>query len=426
METPLFSIVVPTRDRADAVIRLLQALGRQHPVEGGYEAIVVADGCRDATSRRVAATAWPFDVHVLEQGPSGAATARNCGAALARGRILLFLDDDVEPEPGVLQAHARLHASQSRTIGLGYLPPVVSGGLLGAALRGWWEEMYDGPRRPCHRYTGRDLLSGHFSIARADFESCGGFDATLGCHEDWDLGYRAIGAGLQIRFVPDAVAWHHESSDLGKVLRRKFQEGIADVQITSRCPELTAALPIGWSDAGITVRSRWVRLAWDAPAVGDRLVARLSRLLAFYERWRLRFRWRALLERMMVYHYWRGVAQAVGSRERLAALLAAPPPPAAPEIVLDLARGVEAVEAELEARRPASVRLVHGDRIVGDMPAMPGAERLRGVHLREALARPLARSFARALAANGQMPPVVAGPKLAAAPADSPHAMFAA
>jgi GT2 family glycosyltransferase len=397
------SIVVPTKNRAESVLRLLHALNAQDPGQGGFEVIVVADGCSDGTPARVRATRWNFDLHVLDLPPSGPALARNCGAALARGRILLFLDDDVEQAPGVVSAHAELHASGERQLGLGYLPPIPNAtGFFGASLRGWWESMFDGPRRPGHRHSFRDLLSGHFSIHLADFESLRGFDTTFSCHEDWEFGYRALQAGLRFAFVA-AAAWHYDATDVARALRRKFEEGSADVHLARIHPELIPVLPIGWTTARER-RSRVIDLAWRHPRAGDRLFAALVRLLPAYEHWRLRFRWRALLERAMIYWYWRGVAHALGSRAALAALLSQQPPGLPPEDAVDVADGVGAAASRIDERRPRSVRVTFRGRHVGDIPAVPGSEPLRGIHLRAALAGELSLSFAQALAAEHQLP----------------------
>jgi GT2 family glycosyltransferase len=404
------SVVIPTRDRPESVARLLRALERQYPIDGGFEAVVVADGCTDATVRRLRAGAWRFPCHVLEQPSSGAAAARNCGAALASGSLLLFLDDDVEPEPGVLRAHVALHDAQPDTIGIGYLPPIVEQrGFMGVSLRGWWESMYDGPRRPHHRYTYRDFLSGHFSIPAPVFEALGGFDAGLRCHEDYELGYRAIQAGLQLRLIADAVAWHHDATDIAKALRRKFEEGVADVQLARRYPELVPTLPLAWQPEGGRVARVLRRCAWDYPATGQLLARSLLSMLGSYERWRLRFRWRSRLEALMAHAYWRGVISVVGTRERLREISARDARTVVPDLIIDLANGIEAAEAQLEARRPRSARLVLRSHVVGDIPDSPGAEALRGAHLRWHVARMCGPAYLRAAAAEGLLPAALGG-----------------
>jgi GT2 family glycosyltransferase len=410
MTTPAISVVVPTHDRCDSLLRLLRALAYQQNVRCAYEAIVVADGCSDPSVARVRGTRWSFPVHVIEQAAAGPAVARNCGAAMASGRILLFLDDDTEPEAGTLSAHLAAHDGRDDLVGLGYLPPAIEASdFFSIILRGWWESMYDGMRRPGHRYTYRDLLSGHFSIASDAFERLGGFDTSLRCHEDYELGYRAIEAGMRFRFIGGAVAWHHDSTDVAKALRRKFDEGVVDVKLAARHPRLAAELPFcSWR----TDHSRLVRrLAWGAPQLGDGLAGALRATLRFYETMRLRFRWRDVLTQLLAYWYWRGVAETVGDREEFERLIPgdvnSSHGDAPPELVIDLAEGYERAAARIDAVRPRSIALVFDTHPIGVVPDRPGAERLRGEHLTPLLARDFSRPLLRALAAAGRLGPAM-------------------
>src|SRR4029434_3841220 len=97
MIAPRFSVVIPTHDRRDAVMRLLRALRRQDPVPGGFEVVVVADGCADGTVEAVGKVDTGVPCAVIQPLSSRPAAARNRGAAHATGDILLFLDDDLEP-----------------------------------------------------------------------------------------------------------------------------------------------------------------------------------------------------------------------------------------------------------------------------------------------------------------------------------------
>lgn len=402
---PRLSVVIPTHNRRDAVTRLLGALRGQEAVAGGFEAVVVADGCTDDTVDAVRKLETEFPCTVLEQSASGPGAARNRGAAHAVGDILLFLDDDVEPRPGVLRAHSEFHAQVADGVGIGYLEPAVTArGFFGVVLRGWWESMFEESRRPGHRYVYSDLLTGHCSLERRAFERLGGFDATLRSHEDYELGYRAIAAGMNLRLVAGATAVHHETSALAKTLSRKVDDGIADVMLLQRYPALGPSLPLARRAAPGLVGRVAARLAAITPRAGDWFVAAARWLLPAYERIGLRFRWRALLDDLLDYWYWRGIAQASGGTEKLAAMLQKAPPPMEPELELDLACGIADAERRVDEVRPRGVRFVYGEHLIGTVPGRDGAERLRGLHLREIIVRHFAREYLRAAARAGAIP----------------------
>ena len=369
------------------------------------------DGSTDDSAAAIGRTRWTFPIRILEQPASGPAAARNRGAAGAQGDLLLFIDDDVEPERRMLAAHQRFHARLPNAVGLGELPPVVSArGMFGVRLRGWWEGMYDGPREPGHRYVYRDLLSGHFSIGRRAFDGLGRFDPALRCHEDYELGYRAIEAGMTVRLVADAVARHHEQTDLARALRRKRDEGVADVALLRRYPAIAPQLPLARVPS-LGAPGRWLlRQVWTNAHTTDRVARALQSMLAVYEFAALRFRWRALLEDLLAYWYWRGVASASGGRAALETLIRVVEPEQAPEVVLDLARGVDVAQAELDAVKPRSVRLRYGNQPIGDVSFVAGAERLSGRHLPRLIARQFAREFIAAAARSGALPPTLPRP----------------
>ena len=172
------TIVVPTHNRVTALMRLLRALERQTPIDGGFEVVVVDDGSTDGTGAAVAAVDWNFPLIVHKQVSSGPAAARNAGVARGAGELLLFLDDDVEPMSDVVGSHAMFHRGCENCVAIGDLQPVVAAaGYLGTLLRGLWQAMYEGPRQPGHRAQYRDLISAHFSMPRASFEALQGFNS---------------------------------------------------------------------------------------------------------------------------------------------------------------------------------------------------------------------------------------------------------
>ena len=411
---PKISVVIPTHDRAEALGRLLRALRDQTLSADDFEVVVVADGCHDQTLATVRNGRWPFRLRILEQPPSGAATARNRGAEQSSGDLLLFLDDDVEPDPDLLRAHLSLHADHEAVVGLGSLRPVIAqDSFFGVTLRGWWEEMSEPVRERGHRYSCFDLLSGHISIRRQSFLALGGFDSTLRCREDYELGYRINATGLPFRLVTGAGARHHETSDLAKAIRRKFDEGVADVGLCERHPALVDALPLQRKPVGSRLTPLLYWLAWHQPAVGDALAWCVTRTLPLYEFWRLRYRWRMRIEDLLSYWYWRGVAKATASRDRLTALVAKRPAKCDTCVTIDLEAGLEAAESQLDKLRPASIRLVYGTHFIGELKEAPGAEPLQGIHLRRIIVRHFADEYLRAAILSRSVPEILLNPALA-------------
>jgi spermidine/putrescine transport system permease protein len=99
-----------------------------------------------------------------------------------------------------------------------------------------------------------------------------------------------------------------------RALRRKRDEGRADVALVLQHPALTPVLPLS-RDAGLlTGRGRLLRsLARTRPGVGDLLETACRSMLDLLEFARLRTRWRRLLDDLLSYWYWRGVGESIGS-----------------------------------------------------------------------------------------------------------------
>ena len=393
------SIVIPTHDRRDAVVRAVRALGNQRYPPEAIDVVVVADGCSDGTAAALESGEWPFRLQVVSQASSGPAAARNRGAAAAQSSLIIFLDDDIEVSPGFVAAHVARHEAPD-TVAIGYLPVDLQGrrDFFAVMLRAWWEAMFERMREPGHRYVYSDLLSGNFSLPRALFDRVGRFDESLRCHEDYELGYRLIESGAQFQFASEAVGTHHEHTTLPRALARKRDEGRADVALASRYPELLALLPLAPQRHPATRRGRLLRhLAASRPAVGDRLASRYSSMLDALERLRLRTRWRRLLDDLLSYWYWRGVTEAGGGNlvSRARSPIADPPRTTCD---IDLRAGVDAAGRELDAARADAIRLVWGPHAVVEIARQPGAERVQGRHLRMVLrnaSKAMAEAFAR-------------------------------
>lgn len=109
------SVVIPTRDRPQALRRCLAAIGGQGRIQ--FERVVVDDGGRVPAS--VAAVAAEFDASIVRLEGVGPAAARNAGVAAARGEIVLLLDDDCVVGEGWADELVAVVAAGERVVAAG-------------------------------------------------------------------------------------------------------------------------------------------------------------------------------------------------------------------------------------------------------------------------------------------------------------------
>ena len=113
-DDPLFSVVVPTFNRQDHIGSCLASVEAQE--FGNLEVVVIDDASVDDTVAVAESSTRGLDVRVLSNEVNRERSySRNRGAAVARGRYLVFLDSDDVLQPGALHRAAEFIAEdQSR------------------------------------------------------------------------------------------------------------------------------------------------------------------------------------------------------------------------------------------------------------------------------------------------------------------------
>ncbi|MGZ3838628.1 MAG: glycosyltransferase family 2 protein [Flavisolibacter sp.] len=400
---PEISIVIPTHNRSASLKRLLDKLAQQTFPPSATQVIVAADGCGDDTVKILQQYAAPFALSYIETPGEGPALARNKGAALARGSILLFLDDDIDPSEGMVAAHVSAHRSPDQVV-IGYLPfaPVIQKGFFFLNLRLWWEQKFQDMRQPDYRYGYEDLLSGNVSMSRDLFQKVQGFDPALRCREDYELGIRLIKSRAAFVFSPEAWGYHRdEVTNLSRSLKRKRQEGRADVQFWHLHPDMTTSLQDAFlKDQYTFLRSKAVFFVIHCPLLTDIMASFLERIMHPLERFRFRKWWNKYNYKLHIYWYLRGLLDALHTRRKLNEYLRYSPRREDSKNMLDidLTHGLSRAEAQLDQERPDGARIFFGEQLIGTIPPSPGRERLRGIHLRSLLAGELSLPFMKTIA----------------------------
>jgi GT2 family glycosyltransferase len=197
------------------------------------EVVVVDDGSTDGTIERLRAMNLPGALRVLEQPHRGPAEARNLGVEHAVGDLVLFLDDDVVPGPGLVATHVATHAAQPDTVVIGpMLPPEDDSRTVSVWVR--WEEeqllaQYQDMAAGRYDCGPRQLYTGNASISRERFRAAGGFDTRFQRAEDVELGYRLRDAGSRFVFNPEAPVQHYASRTFESWSRTPYLYGRYDV-----------------------------------------------------------------------------------------------------------------------------------------------------------------------------------------------------
>jgi glycosyltransferase involved in cell wall biosynthesis len=209
------SVILAVRNAVSTVGAQLAAIAAQE-FEGSWEVVFVDNGSTDGTA--AVASSWdrpgvPLYPVSADAGP-GAAYAKNVGAAVARGRILVFCDGDDVVQPGWLAAHVRAQGAAAGLVGGAFVgrPPVLPGYLD-------WMPFAD---------------SANLSVAADVFLVAGGFDEGLRYSSDRELSWRLQLAGTALRFAPDALVAKGERARLRSVVRQNLRWGWADVVIYRR------------------------------------------------------------------------------------------------------------------------------------------------------------------------------------------------
>ncbi len=108
VDAPFFSVVVPTYNGLRHMAGVLGALQQQ--TFSDSEVIVVDDASSDATAQWVAEH-YPWVRLIVNRRNIGFAASCNTGAAAARGRYVVLLNNDTEPEATWLAELARTIAA---------------------------------------------------------------------------------------------------------------------------------------------------------------------------------------------------------------------------------------------------------------------------------------------------------------------------
>ena len=207
------TVIIPTIGREKVLLDTVSACLNepQSPAE-----VIVVDQSKShepETLRQLGEWVQQGRVKVLTPDIASQPAAMNVGLLAANSRLLLFLDDDVQPTPGFIAAHAELHHDPSVWVVVGQIIQP-------------WQQPEDLPRpepttglradldfpfhstRECVILNG---MSGHMSVRRDRCLAVGGFDENFkgaAYRFDTEFARRVIRNGGKVLFSPNPSLKH--------------------------------------------------------------------------------------------------------------------------------------------------------------------------------------------------------------------------
>ena len=383
------SVVIPTHNRLNSLKKMVRLLEAQTYSGKHFEVVLVADGCTDGTAEAMKNYRGNLNLATYELPGLGAASARNKGASVANGRILIFLDDDMEPHPDFVHQHIAAHTSANRAV-IGYSPLKLesAAGIQRKLLRTWWEEKFRELKRSDHRFRYEDLTSGNFSIDANLFKNVDGFDNTLLCREDYELGFRLIHAGAEFYFAAKALAFHcDEVTDLNRSLQRKKTEGMADVQIRRKHVNFRNKEEAFYWSMGKLSRTFLLNFTRDLPKLSDSLAYACAYTIRYFEKLNMRNAWLKVNYHLHQYWYLRGVLKECKTIKELKQVLntSISRPEKICELKINLHEELTNIERQLDHSRPEALHIYFAQHYIGHVNYDPGSEPIKGIHLRRIL-----------------------------------------
>jgi glycosyltransferase involved in cell wall biosynthesis len=219
-EKPFFSIIVCTALRINLLRKCLESLLSQTISSSAFEIIVINNVVEDEPEIDTVIRQIDTEhrISVATERIEGLSPARNHGIALAKGDILVFIDDDAVANPGWLEEISRVYVDHPESAAVG------------GKIELFWESARPDWLHPdLHAYLGeldygngilqikkeQRLGGGNFSIRRCWLEKCGGFLMQLGRNrksllsgEEVELLLRVQANGGKCYYTSDALVYH--------------------------------------------------------------------------------------------------------------------------------------------------------------------------------------------------------------------------
>lgn len=227
------TVIIPTCNRGELLDRTLRGFCEQDLSGVRWELIVVSDGSTDSTGETVSRFKDRLPLRYLPQAKCGVSSARNLALRESCAPIVLFVDDDIVPDPQLVSEHLRFHEEKTaiEAVLLGYVTWLPE--LHVTPFMRWYGEhggLFAFSRLKNDREADpRYLYTCNVSFKSIFLRSNGGFNEHLSVLEDLELGFRLKPRGMKMYFRRRALGYHNQRFTFNEACSRlrRYSGGLA-------------------------------------------------------------------------------------------------------------------------------------------------------------------------------------------------------
>jgi GT2 family glycosyltransferase len=203
------TIAIPTYRRESVLLDTLRALMALDPPAAEILVLDQTERHEPQTDMSLRRLSDEGCIRWLRLEQPSIPAAMNAGLLEATQEFVLFLDDDIRPEPGLVAAHFAAHEGHDVLVAGRVIQP--------------WQEGEDHSAAASFHFAGltrqwiREFMGGNFSISRSTALRLGGFDANfvrVAYRFEAEFAHRLLAGGRRILFEP-AACLHHLKAESG-------------------------------------------------------------------------------------------------------------------------------------------------------------------------------------------------------------------
>lgn len=250
-ERPELSVILCTYNRIETLKHSL-ATYQEQTAAGRFELIVVNDGSTDGTRELLDEMEFEVPTRVVHRPNGKLAAARNTGIEAARGRILLFVNDDTLAFPDMIEQHLAMHAEQGdrsvAVLGTFEQPAAALDDAMTRCLEESDLVFRYGDMSHGEAYDYNRFWTCNVSVEAERVHAAGGFDESFQHYgaEDIDLGVRLAELGVEVVYNDRARAHHEHIIDFDAFRRRSRLVAKAFVRLFTKHPKCLEHPDFSW------------------------------------------------------------------------------------------------------------------------------------------------------------------------------------